>query len=141
VNDMGKTETFNVNLQEEETLTKMNDPLLVFDIDDTLVTSLSSDSLVASNERLIELTFMEEETGGTEKKHNYEFIPGVFELLQYVVLHRQLPIAFFSNAYASRNKSLIPVILERIFFATELPNFFKMSYKVTSREKRFANSC
>jgi hypothetical protein len=70
---------------------------------------------------------MEEETGGTEKKHYYEFIPGVFELLQYVVLHRQLPIAFFSNAYASRNKSLIPVILERIFPSNcyRTPQFFQ----------------
>jgi hypothetical protein len=50
-----------------------------------------------------------------ENNHTYQLIPGILELLLYVVLERKLSIAFFSRASASRNEFLIPIILEKAF--------------------------
>jgi hypothetical protein len=83
---------------------QINNPLIVLDIDETLVTTK-----ITGNSEPNELI---EVPGGPER---YAVFPGVVELLRYVVLEKKLQVAFFSHGGAKRNELLIPRILERAF--------------------------
>jgi hypothetical protein len=82
-------------------------PLIVFDIDDTLVKRIKSDSLDGGT---FELRLSSESSS-----HCYILLPGILELLQYLILEKTLSVAFFSQGIEERNQTLIPIILERAF--------------------------
>jgi hypothetical protein len=87
--------------------TTIKTPLIVFDIDETLVKERNSDSLGGGT---IELCLSSEAS-----PHFYTLLPGILELLQYLIVNKQLSIAFFSHGTEERNQILIPIILERAF--------------------------
>jgi hypothetical protein len=80
--------------------------LLVFDIDDTLVTESYQEPAD------IQLKFKLSENSN---ELTLNILPGMIELLQYVLQEQKLRIAFFSSAPAIRNEVLIPIILRKAF--------------------------
>jgi hypothetical protein len=50
-----------------------------------------------------------------EETQDWDLIPGILELLQYMTRDRNIRIAFFSSARAVRNEALIPIIIEKAF--------------------------
>jgi hypothetical protein len=90
----------------------------VFDIDDTLVKFILDPKKAEDAD--IQLNFNAAGKGTKEIKQSCNLIPGILELLQYIVLERKLRMAFFSAARSTRNGMLIPVILEKAF-----PDSFK----------------
>jgi hypothetical protein len=89
----------------------------VFDIDETL----TADCIWSRKEEVdadIHLKFSSGLTSKKDQTQNRDLLPGILELLQYVVRDRNLRIAFFSSAPAVRNEALIPIILEKAFPTT-----------------------
>jgi hypothetical protein len=80
---------------------------VVFDIDETIVKRRKADSM---EDGMIELHLSSEPSS-----HFYTLLPGILELLQYLILEKKLNIAFFSHDIDERNQALIPIILERSF--------------------------
>jgi hypothetical protein len=84
---------------------KGNTPLIVFDIDGTLVDFTNAPAIGS-------MSF--------GPRHGYVPLLGCYEMLQHVIYIKKLPIAFFSAGSAERNEPLIKMILERAF-----PDHFK----------------
>jgi hypothetical protein len=95
-----------------------NVPILVFDIDNTILRGKCRDE--NSNPRLDFARNITVQTiSGEEYEHTERFVigNGLLELLQYIVLELklQLPIAIFSSNSAIRNEALIPLVLQKAF--------------------------
>jgi hypothetical protein len=69
-------------------------PVLVFDLDDTLVTECRAHQEPAD----IQLKFKLSDNSSELTTHNLNILNGMIELLQYVVQEQKLRIAFYSSA-------------------------------------------
>jgi predicted secreted acid phosphatase len=84
---------------------------IVFDLDETLV---FDDSMFREkNEKLVVPTKFNYQ--GREYNCDWNVIPGVYEMLQYVKIGNGKQIAFFSAGVKERNEALVPVILKNAF--------------------------
>jgi hypothetical protein len=128
-----KEETLDPDSQEvvptlsTDTVITQDYSLLVFDIDDTLVKFILDPQKAEDAD--IQLNFNAAGKGTKEIKQSCNLIPGILELLEYIVLEKKLRIDFFRAARSTRNELLIPIILEKAF-----PYNFTIKLRIFSDE-------
>jgi hypothetical protein len=92
-----------------------NTPLIVLDIDGTLV-SENAYSLARNDFIDPSLKDYANFTYENEKYNLIHFqLPGTIEFLQYLILQKLKPIAFFSSGIKERNEALVSALLEKAF--------------------------
>jgi hypothetical protein len=84
--------------------------LIVFDIDETLVTRMEDND--NSDEQGFLVSY---EKNNTCYEGFYQLIPGCSELLHYVRSEKKLPSAFFSAGSSERNEIIVEIILQLVF--------------------------
>jgi hypothetical protein len=106
--EKNKERKIDANILEDPRRRKIS--LIVFDIDETLVTRMEDNN--NSDEQGFLVTY---EKDNTCYEGFYQQIPGCSELLRYVYSEKNVPFAFFSAGSSERNEIIVEIILQLVF--------------------------
>lgn len=98
---------------EKASLLEQKRPIIVFDIDNTLIKIIEEP--YEDTGEFLRIYVDLRQYGGPNGPMYHWILPGTPQLLRYVIVEKQLPVAFFSYGPRERNEAIVPVILQRVF--------------------------